>query len=541
MCQPNTVHSVDHSTTHLNDLGCTARKRNHEYQSPRHRNTWSASAQHQSMGSEMSFETLTNIPLPQLRNAAPWVLSWPVVSSPLQSRYLHVLTQLSYVSISSCAECAACPATTTITNVCRIWGTATTDPWNCVYRIVMGWNPNACFETLAPGWYWQTTTRTPLAKLNAWVGAYAKCLQLIRRLLSFDGVGHVLLRHILLFHGHKSSTRCGMLGATLCTNSLFLCEAQSTVREIRTAERLFQAPHAAFNSRREASRFTWSCHRRKPSSQNIQQASKMHGTHVTPWNRRRQSNTRRNVTFLDVSKNPPRSTKTMMMYVITNLARIFCGALHHSIVALEWLAVTLQRAHRRRNRQRLNERTHVVSKAKTSKNVQIQPSSSPRLRRKGLPFHFELWLANHLQNSSCVNPSLECWPIFHMLSHLEPSFRHSFVHLARRCHLGSHFARRIMLRFSYLRDLYYVQTLLSDGRGMPPRFPESWVLESAHRYREGRQLDVPVRSGLRWSATRRREQNTFEKWMLQQSCWIICWPISSVKSGFCKVGGPKLG
>ena len=62
--------------------------------------TWSASVQHQSMGSDMSFETLTNIPFLQLRNAAPRVLPWSVVSSSLQSRYLHVLTQLSHVSIS---------------------------------------------------------------------------------------------------------------------------------------------------------------------------------------------------------------------------------------------------------------------------------------------------------------------------------------------------------------------------------------------------------------------------------------------------------
>ena len=100
-CQPSTIHNVDHSTTHLNDFGSTVRKRKHEYQSPRHRNTWSASAQHQSMGSEMvCFGTLTNIPFPQLRNTAPRALPWPVASSPPQSRYLHVLTQLSHVSIS---------------------------------------------------------------------------------------------------------------------------------------------------------------------------------------------------------------------------------------------------------------------------------------------------------------------------------------------------------------------------------------------------------------------------------------------------------
>ena len=169
-CQPNMVHKMDRSTTQLNDSDSTARKRKHEYQSPGHRNIWCTSGQHQSMGSEMVFfGTLTNIPLPQLRNVAPRALPEPVVSSPPQSRHLHFLTLLSYVSNSSCAECAACPATTTITIVSRISGTARTDPWNCVYRMVLGWNRNVCFEALAPGGHWKTRTRTPCTKLNACV------------------------------------------------------------------------------------------------------------------------------------------------------------------------------------------------------------------------------------------------------------------------------------------------------------------------------------------------------------------------------------
>ena len=163
-----------------------------------------------------------------------------------------------------------------------------------------------------------------------------------------------------------------------------------------------------------------------------------------------------------------------MMYIITNFVRFLCGSHHLSIVALGRLAVTLRRAHRRRNRQRLNARTHVVSK---SKNKQEHPDPTlllPRLSREGLPFHPELlWLATHLQISSCVDPSVECWSIFHMLSYLGPNFRHSLGHLPGRCHLGSHFARRTIPKFSYLGDLYYVPTLLSDGRGMHPRFPES--------------------------------------------------------------------
>ena len=187
-----------------------------------------------------------------------------------------------------------------------------------------------------------------------------------------------------------------------------------------------------------------------------------------------------------------------MMYVITNLARIFCGALHHSIVALECLLVTLQGAHRRRNRQttECNETCRVKSK-KQARTSRSNPIQSPRLRRKGnLPFHPELlWLASHLQISSCVNPSVECWPIFHMLSHLEPNFRHSFVHLVRRCHLGSHCARRTMPRVFPPWG-----SLLRSGPSFPMagvclhEFPQSSVPESAHRYRERRQLDVPVRS-----------------------------------------------
>ena len=144
-------------------------------------------------------------------------------------------------------------------------------------------------------------------------------------------------------------------------------------------------------------------------------------------------------------KKKPRSTKTMMINVITNLARIFCGALHHSIVPLECLAVTLQGAHWRRNRQTLNARTHAVSKE--TKNIQILPSYSLDwawrvflfiMSCAGLQVIFKLLTVSF--HASNIGPSFTCCLI------LNQNFRHSFVHLARRCHLGSHFARRTMPR-----------------------------------------------------------------------------------------------
>ena len=89
---------------------------------------------------------------------------------------------------------------------------------------------------------------------------HARRLPLIRRLVRFDGVGHMLLRHNLHVLGHKRFHQMRILGAALCANSLFICKIQSTVWEIRTAERQFHAPHAASDSRRESSPFTWSSH-----------------------------------------------------------------------------------------------------------------------------------------------------------------------------------------------------------------------------------------------------------------------------------------
>ena len=133
----------------------------------------------------------------------------------------------------------------------------------------------------------------------------------------------------------------------------------------------------------------------------------------------------------------------MMIYVITNVIRNFCCVLFYlSIVTLEWLTVTLQGVHRRRN--------HVVSKAKTSKNIQILSSSLLTLSREDLPFHLELlWLSSHLQISYDVNPSVECWSIFQMLSNLETRVHHILVLLWRRIHFDFSLTRRIIYRFSH--------------------------------------------------------------------------------------------
>ena len=88
-------------------------------------------------------------------------------------------------------------------------------------------------------------------------GEHTKRLLLKRRLVSLDDVGHVLVTTCMPLDT-RGSTRCDILGAKLCANSLFLCDVQCAVRKIRTAERQFQAPHIASDSRRESSRSTWS-------------------------------------------------------------------------------------------------------------------------------------------------------------------------------------------------------------------------------------------------------------------------------------------
>ena len=219
------------------------------------------------MGSEMvCFGTLTNIPFPQLRNTAPRALPWPVASSPPQSRHLHVLTQLSYVSISSCAECAACPATTTITIVSRIRCTA--------MKLCLSHGHGMKSECLfrgSRGGHWKTRTRTTCSKLNA-------CVRVSKPDFcnwNEDCSVSMALDTCCPVTACMSSNTRGSADAHTGCHTLYKfvvhCKIQCTVREIRTAERQFQSPHTAFDSRREASRFTWSSHRRKPpSSQNIQ-------------------------------------------------------------------------------------------------------------------------------------------------------------------------------------------------------------------------------------------------------------------------------
>ena len=107
------------------------------------------------------------------------------------------------------------------------------------------------------------------------------------------------------------------------------CKIQSTVWDIRTAEWKFQAPHAASDSWGESSPFTWSSHWRKPSSSEyIEQASELE---ISCALRHKRPSIKS--TSLEWVEQPPRPATTMMMYVVTKLARVFCGALHHSIVA----------------------------------------------------------------------------------------------------------------------------------------------------------------------------------------------------------------
>ena len=134
--------------------------------------------------------------------------------------------------------------------------------------------------------------------------------------------------------------------------------------------------------------------------------------------------------------------------------------------------------------------------------------------------------------------------IFHMLSHLESNFSHSFVHLARRCHLGSHFVTNdVMLQdFPYLGD----HLLRPD----PPFWRQGYASTDCWKLSSRICASVSRRTSAwccctEWLAlacnTKDVKTNyVFEKWMLQQSCWIISWSVFSFKSDFSKVDGPNL-
>ena len=124
-----------------------------------------------------------------------------------QSLDLHVLTQLSDVSISSCADCAACPATTIFASVSRISDTditGTTDPWNLWWLHNHGVKSECLFRV--------PRVQRTLTKTDQDTVCKTECvrtdesdrrLQLKRRLVRLDYVGHVLLRRNLHVPGHR--------------------------------------------------------------------------------------------------------------------------------------------------------------------------------------------------------------------------------------------------------------------------------------------------------------------------------------------------
>ena len=179
-----------------------------------------------------------------------------------------------------------------------------------------------------------------------------------------------------------------------------------------------------------------------------------------------------------------------MICVITNLTRNFCLALLPQYRDFEVID---------------SDTSGPPSKKKSSK-------TESSIEQEGSSFSSWAILTSRTSSNFFRSQSIcRMLTIFHMLSHLESNFSHSFVHLARRCHLGSHFVQWCMSRIFPSWDHCYVRTLHSDDRSMSPRFPESSVLESAYRYREGRQLDVAVRSGLRWPVTQKCENKTYSR------------------------------
>ena len=289
--------------------------------------------------------------------------------------------------------------------------------------MVMGWNPSACFEALASGGHCKTTTRTQCAKLNACVRVSTPNVCYWKEDWSVSMTLDTCWSQLACLW---TQTRCGMLGIELCSNSLFLCEVQCAVREIRTAERQFQAPHTASDSRRESSRFAWSQSSltavvaEHPTSQQVGISCALR--HTRPLHEIDEDNqTRTEKSNSWMCRENLHARRRQWWCTSSRILQQFSAVLFTSV---SWIWGGWQWHFRVPTEDEIVKgwmQGHMsCPKAKTSKNIQILSSSPPRLSREALPFHPELlWLARHLQISYSVNPYVEYWPIFHMLSHLD--------------------------------------------------------------------------------------------------------------------------
>ena len=156
-----------------------------------------------------------------------------------------------------------------------------------------------------------------------------------------------------------------------------------------------------------------------------------------------------------------------MIYVITNLARIFCCVLFYlSIVTLEWLTVTLQGAHRRRN--------HVVSKSK-NKQEHLDPILfTPYIEEEGSSF--SSWATLTFKSPSNF---LRCQSIRRMLAHLSnvvQSWNTCSSYLSPSPKKNSFWflsCTKKHIQIFSLWNVCNVQTLHPDDRDTFPRFLES--------------------------------------------------------------------
>ena len=201
-------------------------------------------------------------------------------------------------------------------------------------------------------------------------------------------------------------------------------------------------------------------------------------------------------------------------------------------ISVSWhcCVVTLHDIQRRKNHRRLEGRTHVVSESKYySKKSKPRPFI-PSIEQRGPSF--SSWAALFSKSSSHflrrqsiwqMRSILKCWPsliqVF-VIPWWPPKKMSFWIPLRTKTYIQD---------FPILTS-FFVGFLHSDDKNMSPYFSDVAV----YRSREVRQLLRKTHN------TKMNKLNWTEKYMLQQSCWITCCRVSSVKTDFYKVVGPLL-
>ena len=428
------------------------------------------SVQQQSVGLEMVFfGALTNIPFPQLRNAAPPTL-------PLACRIVTTPE-----SSSSCSD----PAFSRFDSfLCGVRCVSTYDHLHECLQDLKHWHhrhmklcvshghgmkSESLFRDSRVWWALTTNDQDTVCKTECVRACeHAKRLLLKRRLVRLDDVGHVLVTTCMSLDSNQMRhTECQIVCKFVV--SLRRLVRRAWDQDCRTT--ISSAIYCLWFSMGGISKLRGSSHRWQPSSQNTQQVSKLEFR----------------VRYDTRVPSPMKSTNTIkpalkgqILWCVKKTSTL--GAdnddVRHDETCKYFLRCFSPQC---RGFGAVGRDTSACprppetksSKAECKDTCRVQKPSH-RLSGEGLPCHPELlWLARHLQISYSVNPSVEYLPIFHMLFPSWTKFSSFLGPPPNKVSYWFPLRTKIDAQVSQIYDLYYVRNLRSGGRSMSLRLPET--------------------------------------------------------------------